>query len=91
MRPWRWTARSLLRWASIRGRAGRRREASRWSHPRPQTIPGPTSSIRIFRDVDIAIARTRGEYGGEEGVREIEALYVDMIRSAKRFLYAENR
>ena len=27
----------------------------------------------------------------EECVREIEALYVDMIRSAKRFVYAENQ
>lgn len=53
--------------------------------------PWPDELDPHFRDVDVAIARTRGEYDGEECVREIEALYVDMIRSAKRFFYAENQ
>ena len=46
-RPWRSTARSPRRWASLRGRAGRPRAASRSSRPRSQAIPGPTSSSRI--------------------------------------------
>lgn len=44
-----------------------------------------------FRDVDIGIARTRAAYDGAEAIREIEALYLDMIKGAKRFVYAENQ
>lgn len=44
-----------------------------------------------FRDVEVAIARTRGKNGGHDEVREIEALFVDMIRAAKRFVYVENQ
>ena len=60
----------------------------------PPTAPGdpwPEELEPQFRNVDIAIARTRGEYDGGECVREIEALYVDMIKNAKRFVYAENQ
>ena len=59
--------------------------------PAASSDPWPGELDPQFRDVDIAIARTRGEYEGEESVREIEALYVDMIRAAKRFVYAENQ
>ena len=44
-----------------------------------------------FREVDVGIARTCGSYDGSKPVREIEALFVDMIRGAKRFVYAENQ
>ncbi|HEX6375123.1 MAG TPA: phospholipase D-like domain-containing protein [Allosphingosinicella sp.] len=44
-----------------------------------------------FADVDIAIARTRGEYGRWSQVREIEALFVDVIASARRFVYIETQ
>lgn len=44
-----------------------------------------------FRDVDVAIARTRAEYREVAEVREIEALYLDMIAAAKRFIYFENQ
>lgn len=44
-----------------------------------------------FHDVDIAIARTRAEYRDVEEVREIEALYLDMIAAARRFIYFENQ
>ena len=53
--------------------------------------PWPDELDADLRDVDIAIARTRGEYDARSAIREIEALYVDMIRSAKRFVYAENQ
>ena len=59
--------------------------------PASSSDPWPEELEPHFRDVEIAIARTRAEYDGEECVREIEALYVDMIRSAKRFVYAENQ
>jgi phospholipase D1/2 len=44
-----------------------------------------------FRDVDIAIARTRGEVGDWSEVREIEALFLDLIASARRFVYIETQ
>ena len=45
----------------------------------------------MFRDVDVAIARTRAEYEGAEEIREVEALWLDMIAAAKRFIYIENQ
>ena len=59
--------------------------------PKAASDPWPEEQEPQFRNVDIAIARTRGEYEDEKCVREIEALYVDMIKSAKRFIYAENQ
>jgi phospholipase D1/2 len=44
-----------------------------------------------FRDVDIAIARTRGKAGALEEIREIEALFVDLIAKAERFVYVETQ
>ncbi len=49
--------------------------------PKAASDPWPEELEPQFRDVDIAIARTRGEYDEEECVREIEALYVDMIKT----------
>lgn len=45
----------------------------------------------MFRDVDIAIARTRAAYDGGEEIREVETLWLDMIAVAKRFIYIENQ
>ena len=59
--------------------------------PAGQSDPWPEELEPHFDDVDVAVARTRGEYDGHRPVREIEALYVDMIASAKRFVYAENQ
>ena len=44
-----------------------------------------------FRDVEVGIARTRSHYGAETEVREIEALFVEQIARAKRFIFAENQ
>jgi phosphatidylserine/phosphatidylglycerophosphate/cardiolipin synthase-like enzyme len=44
-----------------------------------------------FKDVDLAVSRTRAEYNEHAGVHEIEQLYLDMIASARRFIYAENQ
>ncbi len=44
-----------------------------------------------FRDVDVAIARTRAEYGDVGEVRENEALVIDMIEKCERFAYIENQ
>jgi phosphatidylserine/phosphatidylglycerophosphate/cardiolipin synthase-like enzyme len=44
-----------------------------------------------FDNVAIAIARTRAEYRDACEIREIEALYLDMIAAATRFIYFENQ
>jgi len=44
-----------------------------------------------FEGVDVAISRTRAEYGDVEEIREIEQLYLDMIAAADRFIYFENQ
>jgi phosphatidylserine/phosphatidylglycerophosphate/cardiolipin synthase-like enzyme len=45
----------------------------------------------MFENVDVAISRTHAPYRGTEEIREIEALYVDMIAAARRFIYFENQ
>jgi phospholipase D1/2 len=61
--------------------------------PKPQagSAPWPDGLEPHFRDVEVGIARTRAAIDGREPVREIEALYVDMIAGARRFVYAENQ
>jgi phosphatidylserine/phosphatidylglycerophosphate/cardiolipin synthase-like enzyme len=44
-----------------------------------------------FEDVEIGIARTRADWNGYGEVREIEALFVEHIARAKRFIYAESQ
>jgi phospholipase D1/2 len=44
-----------------------------------------------MRDVDVAISRTRPPDGTHDGVREVEALYVDLIGAAQRLIYLENQ
>lgn len=44
-----------------------------------------------FRDVEIGIARTRASWRDAVELREIEALFVEHIRRAKRFIYAESQ
>lgn len=51
----------------------------------------PAEVEPAFRNVDIAIARTRAAWTDHQEVREIEALFIDMIAAAKRFIYAENQ
>ena len=41
--------------------------------------------------MDCAIARTLPEHGGRAEVREVEALFADMIGSAERTIYIENQ
>ncbi len=53
--------------------------------------PWPERLKAEFRDVEIGIARTRAAYGGESELREIEALFVEQIARAKRFVYAETQ
>ena len=44
-----------------------------------------------FRETAVAIARTLPACNGQEEVREVEALFADMIASAEREIYIENQ
>jgi phosphatidylserine/phosphatidylglycerophosphate/cardiolipin synthase-like enzyme len=51
----------------------------------------PASLQPQFRDIDLAIARTYPAMPEAEPIHEIEALYLDLIARAKRFIYAESQ
>lgn len=44
-----------------------------------------------FRDVSVAICRSRPEGDGEAPVREIEATYLALIARARKYIYAESQ
>jgi phospholipase D1/2 len=52
--------------------------------PWPDVVPD-------FREIAVAIARTLPACNGQEEVREVEALFADMIASAEREIYVENQ
>lgn len=59
---------------------------------RPQDeSPWPDSLVAEFENVEIGIARTRAEWGGNPQVAEIESLFVEQIARARRFIYAETQ
>ncbi len=51
----------------------------------------PSDIAPTFQGAAIAIARTRAHYREAEEIREVEALYLDMIAAARRFIYCENQ
>ena len=51
----------------------------------------PASLAADFEGAEVAIARTAPDHGTLEECREIEALYLDLIGSARRFIYAESQ
>ena len=53
--------------------------------------PWPDELEPQFRDVEMAIARTRGAHKQLPEIREIEALFLDMIGRTRRYFYAENQ
>lgn len=55
------------------------------------TTPWPVGLDAEFEDVEIGIARTRSQWGDCAEVREIQALFLEQIARAKRFIYAENQ
>lgn len=59
--------------------------------PQSENQPWPERLEPMFRDVDVAISRTRGAYDDIIGIREIEALWLDQIQRTRSFLYAENQ
>lgn len=61
--------------------------------PRPSATTDlwPEALEPMFRDVDIAVARTRARYDSRPAVKEIETLFIDQIAAARHFIYAENQ
>jgi phosphatidylserine/phosphatidylglycerophosphate/cardiolipin synthase-like enzyme/uncharacterized membrane protein YdjX (TVP38/TMEM64 family) len=84
---WRKATGETLRPPAAQRRVFRRRaaaeemKASRW----PQSLPAH------LNDVEVGISRTSPAVNGDPGVREVEALYIDMIAAAKRSIYIENQ
>ena len=53
--------------------------------------PWPQELAPSFQGVSVAISRTRGHEGPNSEVREIEALFLDLIACARRFVYVETQ
>jgi phospholipase D1/2 len=53
--------------------------------------PWPSNLSPELENVRVAVVRTDPLGDGGEGVREVEALYLDTIASAQRFIYLENQ
>lgn len=53
--------------------------------------PWPSDLLPTFKGVDVGLSRTRAEHKELREVSEIEALYIDLIAGAKRFIYSENQ
>jgi phosphatidylserine/phosphatidylglycerophosphate/cardiolipin synthase-like enzyme len=71
----------------------------RWQRATGHLLPTPKGDQPIWpeelpaliRDRGVAISRTVPKTAQVDEAREIEALYVDMIGRAKRFIYADNQ
>lgn len=53
--------------------------------------PWPADLVPDFEDIPVAIVRTQPKYNGIAEVREVEALYLDAIAAAERFIYIESQ
>ena len=70
------------------------RRARGWKLKPPEPVaasPWPDDIEAALHDVDVAIARTQPPYRRDEGVREVERLYLDAIRAARHLIYIENQ
>jgi len=53
--------------------------------------PWPEQLVPDLSNVMVAISRTEPAYDGRPEVREVDALYVDMLSAATRLIYIENQ
>lgn len=74
--------------AARRSRWPRRMWRSRAAAP---TTPWPDTVWANVENVRVAVSRTAPASEKQEAVREVEALYVDMIARARRTIYMENQ
>ncbi|MFC7536446.1 phospholipase D-like domain-containing protein [Sphingomonas sp. GCM10030256] len=71
----------------------------RWKRATGETLQPVTEAPEIWPEgleahligAEFAIARTRADYRGHGEIRESEALFLDMIAAAQRFIYAESQ
>ncbi|WP_231735521.1 phospholipase D-like domain-containing protein [Novosphingobium sp. CCH12-A3] len=82
--------------AAVLGAFGRKRWEQAGGKPfepcEPQRAsPWPTTVEAEFRNVEIGIARTRSHFAEAREVREVEALFLEHIARAKKFIYFENQ
>jgi phosphatidylserine/phosphatidylglycerophosphate/cardiolipin synthase-like enzyme/uncharacterized membrane protein YdjX (TVP38/TMEM64 family) len=71
----------------------------RWTHgacertpsTRPTGDPWPQSVAPDLTDIDVGIARTSPALDDEREIREVEALFFDMVDRAERCIYIENQ
>lgn len=56
-----------------------------------EASPWPDGLEAEFENVEIGIARTAAQYGKAPQVCEIERLFIEQIRRARRFVYAETQ
>lgn len=59
--------------------------------PHPSGTAWPASLDNPLRDVAVGISRTAPPIAGQASVREVEALYLDMIAAARHSIYIENQ
>jgi phospholipase D1/2 len=59
--------------------------------PPPRHDHWPETLAPLLSNVDIAIARTAPKFEQQAEIREIEALYLDMIAAARRTIYIETQ
>jgi phosphatidylserine/phosphatidylglycerophosphate/cardiolipin synthase-like enzyme len=59
--------------------------------PADAASPWPEFLNADYQFMEMGIARTRAEYESAFEVREIEALFLEQIARAKKFIYAENQ
>jgi phosphatidylserine/phosphatidylglycerophosphate/cardiolipin synthase-like enzyme len=57
----------------------------------PEKSLWPEGLDATFENVEIGIARTRSKHRDWQAIREIEALFVQHIKRARRFIYAESQ
>jgi phosphatidylserine/phosphatidylglycerophosphate/cardiolipin synthase-like enzyme len=81
--------------AAALGELGRQRwQAAGGTALAPVTDGGdcwPESIDAQFRNISVAICRSRPAVGGEAPIREIEATYLSLIAGAQRYIYAESQ
>src|SRR5688572_17987128 len=87
---------------AVDGEAARQLAAlarERWVHATGKALkpvsashdPWPSALAADLTDIEVAVARTAPPRGDAPAVREVEALYLDMIASARHHLYIENQ
>ena len=78
------------RWLGSGGHGTGRRAALDPCRPRAATL-WPQRLVADFTDVEIGIARTRAPWRGGPAIREVEALFLEHIARARRYIYMESQ